>query len=128
MHGPCKCGVEHGPARERPTKIEVAYDYRDEAGALLFQVVRKVGKDFKQRRPDGAGGWIWKLGDARRVLYRLPELLAADAAGTSLHRGRREGRRRLPQAGLVATCNPHGAGKWKASRPTRQRCWRAATS
>ena len=36
------------------------YDYTDENGELLFQVVRKVGKKFVQRRPNGSGGWIWE--------------------------------------------------------------------
>jgi hypothetical protein len=30
----------------------------------------------KQRRPDGIGGWTWKLSGVKRILYRLPELLA----------------------------------------------------
>src|SRR5262245_31895900 len=40
---------------------ETTYDYRDEADGLLFQVVRLPGKRFRQRRPDGNGGWIWSL-------------------------------------------------------------------
>src|SRR5262249_42708633 len=39
------------------------YDYKDELGKLLFQVCRTLGKQFPQRRPDGAGGWIWNLKD-----------------------------------------------------------------
>lgn len=54
--------------------IVATYDYRDEAGELLNQVVRLDPKSFRQRRPDGQGGWIYQLGDVRRVLYRLPEL------------------------------------------------------
>src|SRR5262249_5124541 len=43
---------------------EVAsYDYRDEHGTLLYQVVRYEPKDFRQRRPDGNGDWTWKIGD-----------------------------------------------------------------
>ena len=53
--------------------IVAEYNYTDEAGKLLFQVVRYVPKGFAQRRPDGNGGWVWGLGDTRRVLYRLPE-------------------------------------------------------
>lgn len=61
-------------------RIEATYPYRDENGLLLFEVVRYEPKDFRQRRPDGKGGWIWNLDGVRRVLYRLPELLAADPA------------------------------------------------
>src|SRR5215471_19110752 len=52
-------------------QIVAEYDYRDEKGELLFQVVRYQPKDFRQRRPDGSGGWIWKLNGTRRVLSRL---------------------------------------------------------
>jgi hypothetical protein len=51
-------------------KIVAEYDYADESGSLLYQVVRCNPKDFRQRGPDGNGGWIWSLGEKRRVLYR----------------------------------------------------------
>ncbi len=99
-----------------PKRREVAaYDYHDEAGELLFQVVRFEPKDFRQRRPDGRGGWEWKLGKLRRVLYRLPELLAAMEAGNTIFIA--EGEKAvdaLRAAGLAATCSPGGAGKWRA--------------
>ncbi len=57
-------------------KIITAYDYKDESGVLLYQNVRFEPKDFRQRRSDGKGGWVWNLNGVRRVLYRLPELLA----------------------------------------------------
>jgi hypothetical protein len=96
--------------------IVAVYDYVDEGGALLFQVVRKADKRFVQRRPDGAGAWVWKLGDTRRVLYRLPEVIAAVAAGTMVFvvEGEKDADR-LAAAGYVATTNPHGAGKWRAT-------------
>src|SRR5713101_6373374 len=44
------------------TSTEVAtYNYTDEAGTLVYQVVRYSPKAFKQRRPNSTGGWIWKL-------------------------------------------------------------------
>lgn len=54
--------------------IVATYNYTDETSELLSQVVRLDPKGFRQRRPDGNGGWIYQLGDVRRVLYRLPEL------------------------------------------------------
>ena len=93
--------------------IEATYDYRDEDGKLLFQAVRYVGKEFSQRRPDGGGGWIWKLEGVRRVLYRLPELMAADPMEfVFLVEGEKDADR-LCAGGLVATCSPMGAGKWR---------------
>lgn len=58
-------------------KIVKTYDYVDENGTLLYQNVRYEPKDFRQRRPEGNGGWIPNLNGVRRVLYRLPELLQA---------------------------------------------------
>jgi len=102
---------------KRSAKAETAvYDYRDADGTLLSQVVRSSPKSFRQRRPDGAGGWIWNLGDLRRVPYRLPELIAAVEAGRWIVVV--EGEKdvdRLVQEGLVATCNPCGAGKFSAA-------------
>ncbi len=61
--------------------LEATYDYTDEGGELLYQVLRyrlaSGKKDFRQRRPDGRGGWIYDLDGVRRVLYRLPELAAS---------------------------------------------------
>jgi DNA primase len=58
-------------------EIIATYDYADERNVLLYQVCRFVPKSFRPRRPDGRGGWHWNLQGVRRVLYRLPEVLAA---------------------------------------------------
>ena len=91
------------------------YDYVDEIGRLLSQVVRMAPKGFWQRRPDGNGGWVKNLGNTRRVLYRLPEVLAAVAAGRTVYVV--EGEKDVEAVvgcGEVATCNSGGAGKWGA--------------
>jgi hypothetical protein len=93
--------------------IIAEYDYLDEQGALLFQVVRLAPKDFRQRRPDGSGGWIWSLGKTRRVLYRLPDLLAANPDQFVFIPEGEKDVGRLRDIGLVATTNPGGAGKWR---------------
>lgn len=93
------------------------YDYTDENGVLLFQCVRfGPPKAFRQRRPDGQGGWIWNLDGVRRVLFRLPAVLQAKIDGQPLYLV--EGEKdvlALEQAGVVATTNPMGAGpnKWE---------------
>jgi hypothetical protein len=103
----------HRLARQRNGKVVAIYDYRDETGAPLFQVVRKEPKAFRQRRPDGRGGWISNLDGVRRVLYRVPELLAAPKdAPVFIVEGEKDADR-LAALGLVATTNPGGAGKWR---------------
>jgi len=95
------------------SRIVATYDYRDENGTLLYQVVRLEPKSFRQRRPDGKGGWTWRLDRTRRVLYRLPELIAADAGRTVYIAEGEKAVDRLVRAGVTATCSPGGAGKWK---------------
>jgi hypothetical protein len=91
-----------------------SYPYRDEGGALLFEVVRFAPKDFRQRRPDpsATGGWAWRLGNTRRTLFRLPELLAADPAELVIIPEGEKDVDRLRSLGLVATTAPQGAAKW----------------
>lgn len=95
-------------------KIVAEYSYGDERGELLYQILRTASKGFKARRPDGNGGWVWKVNGVRRVLYRLPELLAADPKTPVYIVEGEKDVDRLRGLGLVATCNPFGAGKWSA--------------
>ena len=68
-------GVGLWPEREqRPNLIVGIYDYTDENGTMLYQVVREEPKSFKQRCPNGSGGWTWKK-HPQQVLYHLPEVL-----------------------------------------------------
>lgn len=94
-------------------KIEAVYNYTDEQGATLFQAVRYEPKEFRQRRPDGNGGWIYNLEGVRRVLYRLPDLLKADNSATVFLCEGEKDVNALWKIGLVASCNPMGAGKWR---------------
>jgi len=57
--------------------ITATYDYTDAEGKLLYQVVRYYPKNFKQRRPDGQGGWVWDLKGIQPSLYNLPALILA---------------------------------------------------
>lgn len=94
--------------------IVATYDYKDEQGKLLFQVVRVTPKGFRQRRPGSAGDWHWDLEGVRRVLYRLPELVEIGQGESQVLvvEGEKDVET-LRGLGLVATCNPGGAGKWK---------------
>jgi AAA domain-containing protein len=94
-------------------RVIATYDYTDEGGTLLYQVLRLEPKDFRQRRPDGAT-WTWKLDGVRRVPYRLPELIEALANERPVFVV--EGEKdvdALSAINVPATCNPHGAGKWR---------------
>ena len=91
-------------------EIVATYDYTDEGGNLIFQCVRSKPKHFWQRRPDGEGGWINNLQGVRRVLYRLPVVIAAQIVCVA------EGEKdcdNLAKLGFIATTNPLGAGKWR---------------
>lgn len=101
------------PARAVCRRIVKAYDYRDQRGDLLFQVVRMEPKTFRQRVPKAGGGWSWSVKDVRRVLYRLHELVAADSAKVVFIPEGEKDVDRLVSLGFLATCNPGGAGKWK---------------
>jgi hypothetical protein len=94
-------------------RIVATYHYRDEQETVLYEAIRYAPKDFKQRRPDGKGGYIWNLQGVRRALYRLPELIAPDKSAVVFIAEGEKDVDRLVQAGLVATCNVGGAGKWK---------------
>ncbi len=93
-------------------KIVAIYNYRDAASKVLFQVVRYEGKDFRQRRPDGQGGWIWNLDNVKRVPYRLPELLQASKQDWIIVCEGEKDVDRLIAQGLSATCSPGGALRW----------------
>ncbi|MDZ4245779.1 MAG: hypothetical protein U1D67_01530, partial [Dehalococcoidia bacterium] len=77
-------GHTPAPATDKP-KLVKTYDYTDATGVLLFQVCRFEPKDFRQRRPDGQGGWIYDLKTVVPVLYRLPAIMAAVAHGETVY-------------------------------------------
>lgn len=99
--------------RSRP-EIAATYDYANEAGQLVLQVVRLRPKTFRQRRPDGQGGWEWR-GLDRPPLYRLPELLRGVDEGRLVWvvEGEKDADTLAALPGIVVTTNPGGAGKWR---------------
>lgn len=96
-------------AESRPPAdaIVATYDYTDEEDHLLFQKLRFAPKRFVQRSADGT----YKLDGVRRVLYHLPEVVAAPEVVVC------EGEKAadaLRTIGLTATCASGGAGKWRS--------------
>jgi putative DNA primase/helicase len=112
-------GNSAGSAPTKPTGAaggwrEVArYPYVDRDGNLLFEVVRYLKPDgekaFRQRRPDGRGGWVWNLEGVKRVPYHLPKLLADRERAVFLAEGEKDVET-VEAWGLVASCNPGGSG------------------
>ncbi len=102
------------PETSAKKKIVATYDYVDAAGTLLYQAVRYEPKEFRQRRPDGKGGWIWNLQIIKRVIYNLPTVLKAVKVGENVFivEGEKDVAA-LAKIGLTATTNASGAGKWR---------------
>lgn len=99
-----------GLDKEEYRKIVQTYDYTDEQGKPLFQVVRFDPKGFAQRRLDSNGEWVWNLKGVRLVPYRLHDLSSAKSVVVVEGEKDVEALKRL---GLTVTCNPMGAGKWR---------------
>ena len=105
------------PSMTTPEIVQT-YPYTAEDGTLLYESVRYVPKAFRQRRPNGRNGWIWKLDDptatppvtTRRVLLGLPELI--DVTDIFIVEGEKDVRA-LQKLGLSATTNAGGAGQWR---------------
>lgn len=107
-------GCDVGARAER-AKIVATYDYVDEAGDLLFQVVRMEPKTFRQRHRDADGSWVWSTRGVRLVPYRLPDVIEAISSGRMIAvvEGEKDADR-LWSMGVPATTNAGGAGKWHA--------------
>ncbi len=56
-------------------RIDQVYHYVDADGKELYQVVRYIPKDFKQRIQKPNGGFIWSTKGVKRVLYQLPTVI-----------------------------------------------------
>ncbi|MBV8487593.1 MAG: hypothetical protein JO161_04890 [Planctomycetaceae bacterium] len=130
LHGLCPCGKEHRPGpvangnprhNGEPVRqtLERVYDYQNPDGTLRHQTLRyrlpDGDKTFSQRRPNGKGRWIRKnvfVGFAP-VLYKLPELLAASPDEPVWIVEGEKDVDNLRALGLVATCNPMGACRWR---------------
>lgn len=82
MH--CFCGCTFGQILNaldisfNPTipELEAVYDYVDENGNTLYQVIRYYPKAFKQRRVEN-DEYVWNLNGIKRVLFHLPKVLEA---------------------------------------------------
>jgi putative DNA primase/helicase len=86
-----------------------AYDYRNQGGDLLYQVLRYDNpKRFGHRQPDGHGDWIYK-GTHKRVIYRWCELLKYPSATAIICEGEKDANN-VAALGLCSTTV--ASGKW----------------
>jgi putative DNA primase/helicase len=109
-----------GGRRDDPSRSDApsaAHVYTDAAGQPLFRVLRYDSpnrRSFPQERWTPRG-WERGLADTRRVPYHLTQSIEAIARGETIYIP--EGEKcveALEALGLAATCNPGGAGKWRA--------------
>lgn len=102
------------------TRTEHQYQYVNEEGELLYEVLRvqmpNGKKRFFQRRPDPEQkhGYSWNLDGVRRVIFNLPSVIEGVKEGKHIHIAEGEKCVRALEAvipiGDVATCNSGGAG------------------
>ncbi|HEX8264577.1 MAG TPA: phage/plasmid primase, P4 family [Pyrinomonadaceae bacterium] len=104
---------ELSPEQKIKKRIDAIYQYHDEAGEVLYEVVRFHPKSFSQRKPNGKGGYEYKLNGIRRVLFGLRELLNSDKKRAVLIVEGEKDCYKLRSLGLIATTNAGGAGKWR---------------
>jgi hypothetical protein len=93
-------------------EVDQIYQYIDLDGKIISETVKyKDPKDFRQRRPDpdNPRRYKWNLKDVEVIPYNLQKMWVSDIVYFT------EGEKdcdTLADQGLVATCNPMGAGKW----------------
>jgi hypothetical protein len=94
-------------------KVATVYPYTDETGELLYEVVRRLDasgkKTFRQRRLGSDGKYTYSVEGTRRVLYQLDAIQGQKSV--AIVEGEKDADR-LTGAGILATTNSGGAGKW----------------
>lgn len=76
-----KAGIKMEREDVRNRELVATYDYTDESGKLLYQVLRYNPKAFQQRHMGSNGEWVWNREGCRPVLYRLKSILQAKELG-----------------------------------------------
>ena len=122
LTGECRCGTEHGPqplpignghrATAPPRKVVAVYDYQAADGRVIYRVSRFAPKGFWPQAAMADGSWAKDLNGAPRVLYHLPELIAASGRVVFVTEGEKDCDR-LRSLGLLATTNAGGAESWQ---------------
>ena len=88
------------------------YDYYNKDGILTYQVQRFEPKTFRQRKPDGNGGWINNMNGVEALPYNLPAIIQNPNKTIFIVEGEKCADK-LISLGAVATTSHGGAGNWK---------------
>lgn len=109
--------IDAGEGFRKPTfdplgELTAEYPYTDEFGRILYKKQRFKPKNFRVSSPGPNGEFVSGINGARRVLYRLPEVLEAETILILEGEKDCETARTL---GFVGTCNHAGAGEWETS-------------
>lgn len=109
-----KFGISRQAQKALPVVPQMArsYDYYNEDGELAYQVMRFEPKTFRQRRPDGNGGWINSIKDVEPLPFNLPAIITNPTAPIFVVEGEKCAEA-LIDLGLVATTNSGGSKNWK---------------
>jgi hypothetical protein len=106
------------PPRPPPTVIpmggiKATYTYCNADGEITYQVVRSWPKTFKQRRPNGKGGWINNVDGVQKIPYLLPQVLKAVDEGKPIWicEGEKDAEN-VQWWGHVGTTNSGGGCQW----------------
>ena len=99
----------HRGGKPKLGPIVAIYDYDHH-----YQVVRYEPKTFRQRRPDGDGGWHWNLKGITPRLYHQDGLAGSQTAIVCEGEKDVDRLRALAPGWKITTCNSGGQGKWRA--------------
>jgi hypothetical protein len=99
------------PAKRQDQNIDAIYEYETTPPT---RIVRRTGKRFHIEHQRQGGTWAVRSGGAEPVLYRRSEVLAeANRGGTVWIVEGEKDADALRSAGVVATTNIFGQGKWR---------------
>lgn len=104
------------PPADHSPQTNMVYEYQFADGRPYTRTVKVAPKGFYQQRyePRSNGdSWVNGLNGLKPILYRLPELLAADPMLLVFITKGEKDSDRLASEQLISTTNPGGAGKWR---------------
>lgn len=94
-------------------QVTQIYTYHDQDGVGRYQVLRLEPKSFRQRRPDGAGGWIYNMKGITRIPYRLHEWYQEDPKRTVILVEGEKDADTVASLELLGTAIMGGASAWR---------------